>query len=105
MYPRPTNASYAGDYRFLIDFEDGLRAELDFSSMIRQGGLFEQLGDPEFFRQATIDPEAQTLTWPSGVDVCPDVLYHLATGAKLPGPLVRPPATLIRREQSAGAAS
>jgi hypothetical protein len=100
MYPRPISAIYTGDYQFLISFEDGVRAELEFSPMVGRGGLFDQLSDPELFAQGRIDSEGQTLAWPNGVDVCPDVLYHLATGATLPGPLAQPPATLVRRESA-----
>ncbi len=105
MFPRPTDAVYTGDYRFTLRFADGVRAELDFSALIRQAGIFEALRDRQTFRHALIDPESQTLVWPNGADVCPDVLYHLATGAALPGPLPRPPATLIRGESSIPTAS
>ena len=37
-----------------------------------------------FFRRVEVDREANTLVWPNGVDFCPDVLYHEATGAPLP---------------------
>lgn len=32
------------------------------------------------FRQVAVDPEAGTLVWPNGVDLCPDMLYSEATG-------------------------
>ncbi len=99
MYPRPTQVSYSGEHRLLIAFEDGVRAELDFTPMLGQGGVFAQLSDLAAFRKAAIDPESQALTWPNGADICPDVLYHLATGAPLPGPLSKPPAALIRCER------
>jgi hypothetical protein len=31
-----------------------------------------------------VDPEAGTIVWPNGVDLCPDVLYSEATGTPLP---------------------
>jgi hypothetical protein len=96
MYPRPVEANYRGDFRIEVLFEDGVRAELDFSPAVQRGGLFSPLRDFDEFRKARIDPEAQTIVWPNGADVCPDVLYHLATGAALPGDVPDKPALLVR---------
>ena len=41
--------------------------------------------DIETFKQVQLDTEAGTVVWPNGVDFCPDVLRHYATGAPLPG--------------------
>ena len=100
MYPRPKNLRYLGQHRLLLTFQDGVRAELDFTRLVQRGGFFEPLKDPSFFGQVTIDPEAESLVWPNGADICPDVLYHLATYAPLPGSLSFAPATLIRAERS-----
>ncbi|MDM8007329.1 MAG: DUF2442 domain-containing protein [Phycisphaerae bacterium] len=87
MYPRPTHVQMLGDGRLKVAFEDGVRAELDFSPLAERGGLFAELKDIALFARVLIDPEAETLVWPNGADICPDVLYHLATGAPLPGEL------------------
>jgi hypothetical protein len=42
--------------------------------------VFAPLEEIDFFKQVQVDPEAGTLVWPNGVDLCPDVLYSLATG-------------------------
>lgn len=99
MYPRPTSVQPTIDYRLVITFEDGIRAELDFAPMVHQSGVFAQLKNVECFRGVQLDPEAETLVWSNGADICPDVLYHLATSAPLPGRLDDPPAALISREQ------
>src|SRR5215212_4392801 len=96
MYPRPVQVHYLDGYRLEVTFEDGVRAELDFTVMLRGGGIFEPLKDETKFAQVRINSEAETLAWPGDVDVCPDVLYHIATGATLPGDLPNPPARLVR---------
>ncbi len=96
MYPRPTEVRCLGDYRLSVTFEDGVQAELDFSPMVEGGGVFEGLKDQQQFAAVHVDPEAETLVWPTGADICPDVLYHLATGATLPGEPPSNVATLIR---------
>ena len=85
MYPRATQVRSQGGYHLTVTFEDGVRAELDFSPLVERGGLFAELSEPAFFAQVRIDPDAETLVWPNGADICPDVLYHIATGAPLPG--------------------
>ncbi len=100
MYPRPIEVRYLEGYRLAITFEDGVHAELDFTPMTRWNGIYEQLRQLDIFQCVRIDPEAESLVWPNGVDVCPDVLYHLATGATLPGELPRQAAILVRLHRS-----
>ena len=33
----------------------------------------------EYFAQVRVDPEIGTITWPSGVDLAPEVLYERAS--------------------------
>jgi hypothetical protein len=47
-------------------------------------GVFEWFHDPNFFRRVRVDPELGTLTWADEIDVAPETLYALATGALLP---------------------
>jgi hypothetical protein len=96
MYPRPTEVKYTEEHRLEVLFEDGVRAELDFTPAMQGGGIFSALNDSSFFQRVVVDPEAETLVWPNGADLCPDVLYHIATGAPLPGDLPHKPAVLIR---------
>ena len=36
----------------------------------------EPLKDPEFFRQASVNPETGTVEWPNGADVAPGFLHE-----------------------------
>jgi hypothetical protein len=85
MSPRVEKVRYLGEYRLLLDFTDGTRGEIDFRQrVVGRGGVFKLLEDLRFFQLVTVDPEAGTLVWPNDVDLCPDVLYSLATGKAIP---------------------
>jgi hypothetical protein len=85
MRPRVTAVRCLGEYRLELAFSDGSHGQVDLGSrVIGRGGVFAPLEDPDFFRRVQVDPDAGTLVWPNGVDFCPDVLYHEATGAPLP---------------------
>jgi Protein of unknown function (DUF2442) len=75
----------AGEYRLELTFDDGLRSMVDFKNrVLSHGGVWSPLHDVAFFKQARLDPDLQTVVWPNGVDICPDVLYGLASGRPLP---------------------
>ncbi|HNT76455.1 MAG TPA: DUF2442 domain-containing protein [Anaerolineae bacterium] len=81
MFPRVKQVRYLGDYCLELSFTDGVVGELDFKArVVGRGGVFAPLEEIDFFKQVQVDPEAGTLVWPNGVDLCPDVLYSLATG-------------------------
>ncbi len=62
------------DYSFLVVFDDGTRAVLDFSDYLERGPVFAPLRDPAFFRQAKI--EGGTIAWPNGADIAPETPYE-----------------------------
>ena len=81
MFPRVVAVRHLQEYELEIRFSDNTIAELNFRPrIVGRGGVFEPLQDVDFFRQVSVDHEAGTLTWPNGVDFCPDVLYAEATG-------------------------
>jgi hypothetical protein len=65
---------YKSGYSYLIEFDDGVRAVVDFSEYLRRGPVFEALRDPHVFRQARIDDG--TIAWPNGADIAPETLYE-----------------------------
>jgi len=81
MFPRVKQVRYVDNYRLELSFTDGVVGELDFRTrVVGRGGVFAPLEEIEFFKQVRVDPEAGTIVWPNGVDLCPDVLYSLTTG-------------------------
>ena len=65
---------YRSGYSFLVVFDDGLEAVIDFSEYLQQGPVFAPLKDMDYFRQAII--EGGTIAWPNGADIAPEALYE-----------------------------
>jgi hypothetical protein len=40
--------------------------------------VFESLADPAYFARVRVDPEAETIVWPNGVDMALEPLYEQA---------------------------
>lgn len=62
-------------YAVHVRFEDSTSADVDLSYLLNYGGIFEPLGDPEYFRQLRADPDAGTIVWPNEADIAPETLY------------------------------
>lgn len=57
-----------------VHFNDGLCRTIDFTPILA-GELYGPLLDPAVFAQVQLDPEVQTLVWPSGADFDPATLH------------------------------
>jgi Protein of unknown function (DUF2442) len=77
-------ATYRGEYRIELEFDDGQVGVVDFSKYLQRGGVFERFKDLEFFRRFSINAELGTLTWGEEIDVAPETLYAEATGRGFP---------------------
>jgi len=75
--PAIVGVAVVGDYRLRLLFDDGTVGDVDFSST-KWTGVLEPLGDPAFFAQVRVDPEAATIVWPNGIDMAPEPLYEQA---------------------------
>ncbi|MEZ4377967.1 MAG: DUF2442 domain-containing protein [Gemmatimonadales bacterium] len=84
LSPRVVAVEPLPDMELRLRFADGSEGLVRLAERLRPlRGMTLPLGDPDFFRQVTIDHEAGTVTWPNGVDLDPDVLYALAHGRNL----------------------
>jgi hypothetical protein len=77
-------ASYKGEYRIEVRFDDGKGGIVDFSKYLDKGGVFDRFKDMTFFKNFTINKELGVLTWEGEVDVAPETLYAEATRTRLP---------------------
>lgn len=82
---RITQVEPLGGFALRLTFTDGLVRELDLEVMLSRGVL-ASLRDPEIFAQVAVDPVAGTISWPSGVDLDPDVLHGDHEPAQGSGP-------------------
>jgi len=84
MYYDVIAASYVGDYKLHITFEDGKAGIMDFAGYIRKGGVFARLADKEYFKKFDINRELGVITWNNEVDIAPETLYSEALEVSLP---------------------
>ena len=77
MTPRLTKAEYVEGYKIKVSFEDGVVGIIDLDGEL-WGEVFEPLKDLNNFRAFKIDPELQTIVWPTGADLAPEFLYAQA---------------------------
>lgn len=85
MSARIESVEYVEGYVLYLRFSDGASGRIDLRDrIVGRGGLMSALEDVGNFRQVRVDSEAGTIVWPNGVDFCPDVLRHDATGEPLP---------------------
>jgi hypothetical protein len=76
MYYDVSEARYVSGYVVWLRFKDGTAGEIDIWPVIaRDGPIFRPLKDIEFFKQFYIDAESETVAWPNGADLAPDVLH------------------------------
>jgi hypothetical protein len=90
MSAQVKSVQHVRDYVLELRFADGSCGQIDFRGKITgRGGVFAPLEDVNVFKQVDVDADAGTICWPNGVDFCPDMLHHEATGAPLPQPRAR----------------
>ena len=68
------------EFQLILRFEDEVEGLFDMRANIKFDGIFAPLRDPEYFGQATVNPELGTVVWPNGADLDPVVLYAAVTG-------------------------
>jgi hypothetical protein len=69
--------------RLRLLFEDGTTAVVDFEPIIREGGVYEPLGDESYFRRFRVERNGRVLAWPDDIEFCADALWQEASGGDL----------------------
>ncbi|HVW88105.1 MAG TPA: DUF2442 domain-containing protein [Gaiellaceae bacterium] len=77
-------------YVVRVVFADGEVRDVDMGPLL-EGPIFKPLRDPAVFAQVDVDEYAETIVWPNGADVDPDVLYGIASPTVGPAPVVSVP--------------
>ena len=77
-------------YVVRVVFADGEVRDVDIEPLL-VGPIFAALRDPDVFAQVEVDEFAETVVWPNGADLDPDVLYGAAEPASGPAPRVSIP--------------
>jgi hypothetical protein len=72
--PRASKVRALPGYRLSVEFDDGVKGEVDMSERLF-GPVFEPLTDPDFFAKVAVD-EFGAVAWPNGADIAPDALYE-----------------------------
>lgn len=67
------------NYKIKIKFTDGVEGIVDLSDL-KGKGVFSVWDDENVFNAVAVDGESNTVSWPGGIDLCPDVLYADVTG-------------------------
>lgn len=70
-----TKAKPLGGYRAWLEFNDGLRGQVDLEDRLF-GPRFEPLKDPSFFVRLEVNPDLDTIVWPNGADFAPEFLHQ-----------------------------
>jgi len=78
------SASYKGEYKIEVTFDDGKGGVVDFSRYLDKGGVFDRFKDINFFKKFKIYQELGVFTWQDEIDVAPEILYAEATQTSLP---------------------
>ena len=68
-------ATYAGEFRLLVVFENGDERLVDLEPHL-DGPIFEPLKDPAYFRDFRINEDIDTVVWENGADLAPEFLYE-----------------------------
>lgn len=71
-----TSARYLHDYTLELTFNDGLKAEVDFTDWIKKYPFFKPLENIDYFKNFSLD--GWTVVWENGADIAPETLHEIA---------------------------
>lgn len=77
VFAQLESAEYAGGYAIRLRFDDGTEGVVDLADEL-WGEVFEPLKNPDIFQQFRLEPELNTISWPTGADFSPEFLYEQA---------------------------
>ena len=90
MAPHVTEVAVLHPYVVRVTFADGEIRDVDMAPTL-DGPIFQPLRDPEYFGEVRVDEYGETIVWPNGADIDPDVLYGTERPAGGGGPSISIP--------------
>ena len=86
-------ADYVEGYKLKLVFNDGCVKIVNLENMIKNAkNMFIPLMNLDYFKKVKCD--GITISWPNGVDLCPDVLYGIGKNLKQSTSKRRPSRTI-----------
>jgi len=70
------SAHYVSGYTLELTFNDGLKAEIDFTDWIKKYPFFKPLENIDYFKNFSLD--GWTVFWENGADIAPETLHKIA---------------------------
>ncbi len=77
-------------YVVRVVFADGEVRDVDIEPLL-SGEIFRPLTEPRVFEKVAVDEYGETIVWPNGADLDPEVVYGIASPASEPAPRVSVP--------------
>ena len=77
------DASYIGEYKLKIQFDDEEIRIVDLSDHL-DGPIFEPLKDLSYFRRFILNHDIDTVVWPNNADFSPDFLFEIGEAVSEP---------------------
>lgn len=77
-------------YVVRVVFADGQVRDVDVEPLL-EGPVFQPLRDPAMFRRVEVDDFGDTIVWPTGADLDPEVMYGLEKLEEGPSPRIKTP--------------
>src|SRR2546421_7665378 len=74
-FPRIIKVVQVTPLQLAIVFDDLNVIMTDFRKLIRRGGMFLRLRDPQYVRKFKIIDDGRAIAWPGGLDFDADAIY------------------------------
>ena len=76
MTHRVKKVEWLSDYTLKIVFSSGQTKKVDLTPLLKNArNMFLELKNIDYFK--TVQCDGYSISWPNGIDVCPDVLYSM----------------------------
>jgi hypothetical protein len=74
IIPRVVEVKPLDSFHLWVCFQDGIVGTIELVNEL-WGPMFEPLKNPDLFLRASVNSELETVAWPNGADLAPEILY------------------------------